>query len=274
MTLFVIDEEKCKRDKICVAACPAQIIELEDEEGVPRPIDGAEEICIDCGHCVAVCPHGALSHRSMTPEECPPVNRDWLLDPEKAEHFLRSRRSIRVYKGKSVEREVIAKLIDIARYAPSGHNLQPVKWLVIYDNKEVRNMAGIVVDWMEYMIKEQEAMAMDMRLDRVVAAWKMGIDRVFRDAPHIVVSHAGKEERKAQVSCTIALSYLELAAPSFGLGTCWAGYFSDAAEVWPPIQEALKLPEGHMVFGAMMIGYPKYRYHRLPLRNVPEITWI
>ena len=72
---------------------------------------------------------------------------------------------------------------------------------------------------------------------------------------------------------TIALSYLDLAASSFGLGTCWAGYFHAAATMWPPMRNAVDLPERHTCFGAMMIGYPKYTYHRLPLRNEPRITW-
>jgi nitroreductase len=73
--------------------------------------------------------------------------------------------------------------------------------------------------------------------------------------------------------CTIALTYLELAAPSFGLGACWAGYFMAAARHWRPLQEALPLSEGHIVYGAMMVGYPRYRYYRLPLRNEAQVTW-
>ena len=273
MNLFIVDEERCKRDKICMAVCPARIIQLKDEEGVPTPIKGAEEFCIHCGHCVAVCPHGALSHQSMTPEQCPPVNKDWLPDPEKVEHILRSRRSIRTYKEGAVERDVITKLIDIARYAPSGRNLQPVQWLVIYDSRKVHELAGFVVDWMRYMLKEQEAMAMTMNMDRVVEAWEMGLDPICRSASHVIMAHAPKEDRTAPTACTIALTYLELAAPSFGLGACWAGYFSAAATFWPAMQEGLGLPEGHIGLGAMMIGYPKYEYHRLPLRNEPKITW-
>jgi hypothetical protein len=36
---------------------------------------------------------------------------------------------------------------------------------------------------------------------------------------------------------------------------------------------ALGLPEGQQSFGAMMVGYPQFRYHRLPTRKMPEITW-
>lgn len=274
-SLIVADEEKCRQDGLCVAECPMAIIELKDEKSLPNPTEDAEELCIHCGHCVAVCPHGAMSHRNMNPEQCPPVRKDWLLNPEQVEHFLRSRRSIRTYKEQPVEREVLAKIIDIGRFAPSGHNLQPVRWLVIYDSHEVRRLAALVIDWMRDLLEKGTPLAKALHMDRVVAAWgwESGVDRICRGAPHVIVAHAPKEERTAPPACTIALAYLELAAPSFGLGACWAGYFNVAANVWPPMQEALDLPEGHISFGAMMIGYPKYKYQRLPLRNEPQVVW-
>jgi nitroreductase/NAD-dependent dihydropyrimidine dehydrogenase PreA subunit len=273
MSLFMVDSEKCKKDRICVDECPAQIIAMKDKQALPEPIHRAEDFCIQCGHCVAVCPYGALTHEAMSPEQCPPARKELLPDPEWVEHFLRFRRSIRTYKEKPVERETIARLIDIARYAPSGSNSQPVRWHVVYDRKEVRKLAGHVVGWMRYLIKEQYEFAMSLNMDRIVTAWDAGIDRICRGAPHVIVAHAPADDRAAPAACTIALSYLDLAASSFGLGTCWAGYFHAAATMWPPMRNAVDLPERHTCFGAMMIGYPKYTYHRLPLRNEPRITW-
>jgi len=151
MSLFIVDSEKCKnkKDHICMDECPVRIIVMEDKDAVPRPVHDAGDLCIRCGHCVAVCAYGAITHVAMGPDQCPPV-----------------------------------------------------RWHVIYGGKEVR----------------------------------------------------------------------KLAAPSFGLGTCWAGYFNTAATVWPPMQEALELSEGHAGFGAMMIGHPRYAYHCLPLRDEPEIS--
>ena len=71
----------------------------------------------------------------------------------------------------------------------------------------------------------------------------------------------------------IAMTHLELAAIAYGLATCWAGYFTGAAKTWPPMQEALALPEDHELAYAMMIGYPKYKYQRIPVRNAADITW-
>jgi nitroreductase len=50
-----------------------------------------------------------------------------------------------VYKDKSVDKAELNKLINIARYAPSGHNLQPVEWLVLGDKAELKRLSGIVV---------------------------------------------------------------------------------------------------------------------------------
>jgi nitroreductase/ferredoxin len=273
MSLLTIDQEKCKRDGICAEVCPVRIIEFKDKEAFPSLIDGGDKLCIRCGHCVAVCPHGAMSHAIMKPEECLSVNDDWLLDPEQVEHFLRYRRSIRNYKNKKVERETLTKLINVARFAPSGHNFQPVKWLVIYERDEVQRMTEFVILWMRHLIEEDSPLVAAMHLDRVVSFWEEGHDPICRNAPHIIVAHAHKEDRTAPVACTIALTYLELAASSFDLGACWAGYFNAAATLWPPMQKELGIPKDNINFGAMMIGYPKFNYQRMPLRNTPEIMW-
>jgi nitroreductase len=112
-----------------------------------------------------------------------------------------------------------------------------------------------------------------MHLDRVVNAYENGKDKICRGAPHVIVAHAHKDNRSAPAACTIAITFFDLAAMSFGPGACWAGYFNAAANPWPPMQKALNLPEDHVSFGAMIVGYPKFQYQRLPLRNEPQITW-
>jgi nitroreductase len=69
------------------------------------------------------------------------------------------------------------------------------------------------------------------------------------------------------------LTHLELAATGMELGCCWAGYFNAAVTSFPPMKKALGLPDGHQCFGAMMVGYPTYRYHRMPERKTPKIIW-
>ena len=72
MSLFMIDQRKCKRDGLCVKDCPVQVIAMEDKDAFPSPIEDAEEFCVKCGHCVAICPHGALTLSTMPLDACPP----------------------------------------------------------------------------------------------------------------------------------------------------------------------------------------------------------
>ena len=273
MSLFEVDPSRCKRDGICVEECPLRIIEIREPEELPSLVEGGEELCINCGHCVAVCPHGAFRLETMKPEDCTLMQRELLPNPEQVRHFLQSRRSIRQYEESPVQREVLAKLIDIARYAPSGHNAQPVHWLVIEDTREAKRLALMVVDWMRYMIETKPTLALPMRFDRLVESWERGEDQILRGAPHVIVAHGMRDMGLNRTACTIALTYLELAAYSLGLGACWAGYFNTAATSYPQMIEALQLPEGHQCFGAMMIGYPKYEFRRIPLRKEAPVVW-
>lgn len=272
MPSIEIDTEKCNQCGICAEVCPADIIQLEILQQPPHWIEDGEVLCINCGHCVAVCPTAAVSLDTVQPEDCHRVRRELLPSSEQIEHFLKSRRSIRVYRPDPVERELLTKIIDIARYAPTGHNAQLVQWLVIEDAAEVRRLAGLTVDWLRWMTREMSDIAELMQAPHLIARWESGSDVITRGAPHLVFAHEYKDMGLLG-DCQIALAHLELSAHSFGLGACWAGYVQLAASSYPPMMEALQLPEGNQSFGAMMIGYPEHRYLRIPRRNEPSITW-
>jgi len=273
MSLFTVDMEKCSKCGRCAAECPIKIISFSKEDPEPKAVEALVPFCINCGHCVAVCPDAALTHQNLSPDQCLAVDEELLLDEKQTEHFIRSRRSIRTYKKDPVEKEKIEKLLDISHYAPSGHNMQPVQWSVIYDKEELHRLTGIVVDWMRYMVKEQPQMAAAMHLELIIGAWDAGVDTVCRDAPHVVLNYGHKMNPTAPAACTIAMATLELAAPSLGLGTCWAGYFQVAAQHFPPMREALGLGDGQVCYSAMMLGYPKYKYYRMPTRNNLAVSW-
>lgn len=272
MNLFEVNEQTCAQDGICAKVCPVGVIAFQ-KGTFPRPVADAEELCVRCGHCVAVCPTGSLSHRVVSLERCTPIKSELKISAEACEQFLRSRRSIRVYKKRIVPRDDLQRLIELARYAPSGHNSQGAKWLVLGNREELQRLAGIVADWMRWVIVNVPELAVFMHLKRTVQRWEGGEDVILRNAPAVIIAHAAKEDRLAPSTCTIALSYLELAATGLGLGTCWAGYFNMAATTFPPMTAALGLPAGHQVLGSMMVGYPAFTYQRLPTRKAPDITW-
>lgn len=272
MALITIDREKCVKCGACAEVCPARLI-LKKGDRPPREVPWAEKVCINCGHCVAVCPAGALTTSTMAVEKCPPLDDGLSVSRDQARQFLMSRRSIRAYLDKDVSRQTIESLMETVRYAPSGHNRQPVQWIVILDRSEVETLRASVLRWMDHEVQEKTRMAEGLRFADLLTRAGSGDDIIFRGAPHLVVAHAPKDDRMAHRDSTIALTWLELAARSEGLGACWAGYFDLALAHSPAVREALHLPTDHVAHGSMMLGYPKYRYFRIPLRREAPITW-
>jgi nitroreductase/NAD-dependent dihydropyrimidine dehydrogenase PreA subunit len=273
MGLITIDEQHCKKDGFCAAECPAAIIRLQKGNGFPEMVAGGEALCLLCGHCVAVCPHGALSHKHSPIEASPAIDPKLVLTEEQAVQFLRTRRSVRLYQDKPVEREKIERLIEIARYAPTGSNTQLVEWLVVDDKSKVNKLAGLTIDYFRRLLQEEPQAAAYASLPRAVAAWEAGYDAVLRNAPALVVASAPQEAFNGMIDVTLALSYLDLMAPVFGLGTCWAGMLQRALRFSPTVKEALGVPASHPHHYPMMLGYPKVKYYRLPERKPPKITY-
>ena len=271
--MITIDTEKCKRDGICVRECPTAIIKLKDKESVPKIMKGGEAFCLRCGHCVAVCPHAALSHRDVPLEKCVTLQKEHAINKDQAIQFLRSRRSIRFFKDKPIEKDAIKQLIEIARYAPTASNSQLVEWIVFTDKEKIHELAGLVIDWIKGILEKDPQPAYAPYMPIIAGAWDMGYDAVLRNAPGMILASAPREASNGLVDATLALSYLELAAPSFGLGTCWAGLLQGAILSHAPIKEALGLSTRVPHHYPMMIGYPKSRYFRLPERKSPGIVW-
>ena len=69
------------------------------------------------------------------------------------------------------------------------------------------------------------------------------------------------------VDLTLILSYLDLAAPAMGRGTCWAGLLQGALLSYPDLKQKLGLPAEYPYHYPMMLGYPKFNYQRLPERK-------
>ncbi|MBN2074602.1 MAG: nitroreductase family protein, partial [Dehalococcoidales bacterium] len=102
---------------------------------------------------------------------------------------------------------------------------------------------------------------------------KEGAD-FFLHGAQVIVSVTGKKDNGIMAyDGPIALAYFDLAAISLGLGCYWNGFFQGAATNYPPIKDAIALPEEFQIFGSLAVGYPKYKYNRIPMRNQARITW-
>jgi nitroreductase/ferredoxin len=270
MTLFTIDEEKCTKCGICIEECPYRLIEVK-KNTFPKPSINADKYCMECGHCVAVCPTGSFSHRSMSPQRCQPLNEKLLPSDKQVEELLKSRRSIRSFLNKPVPSEMLEKIIDTANYAPTGLNAQAVRWMVIKDRVDVQRYAAMAIDYFKSLIRSNPERANAIHAKKWVENWGRGIDSITWGAPHVIVAYA--DGARWDWEAQIALSFLDLAAYSHGLGSCWAGLFTLAAKDWEPMNRSLGLPEGYIPLGAMMVGYPKNKFRRIPIRREYQIMW-
>ena len=107
----------------------------------------------------------------------------------------------------------------------------------------------------------------------MLKAWEMGRDPILRKAPDLIIAHGQLMTRWYHPPRPLPLTTLELAALSFGLGTCWAGFLHQAAQSSAGVATALGLPPGHRMYGGLMIGYPEFDYARIPTRNPAPVTW-
>ncbi len=273
MITIEVDRKTCKGDGRCVEICPVRILRMNDTKHVPEFIPGGEDLCINCGHCFASCPHGSIRLSTMSIDQAGLLDHAALPKPEQVELLLKGRRSIRLYKDEPVSRGSVEKLLDIARYAPSGINRQPVNWAVVLGKDKVHELAGSVSLWMDGLIKAKSPVVESLRFDRLVESWNKGEDLICRNAPAVIIAYGLKDDPIAAQSCVISGTYLELAAFGFGFGACWAGYVSMAINMSTEVRKFVGISSRAQAGAAMMIGYAKYQYSRIPLRNPAQIKW-
>ncbi len=160
------------------------------------------------------------------------------------ERTIRLRRSVRRYRPDPVPRELIERVLDAARWAPSAVNMQPWQFVVVTG------------------VERRRALAKSTGVVGVV------LQSHVAEAP-VLIALCGDERRSSWYvhDCCLAGQNLMLAATALGLGTCWIGMF-DEAKVW----QALGLPEGMRVICLITLGYPLHEYHaptpRLPLDSI------
>jgi nitroreductase/NAD-dependent dihydropyrimidine dehydrogenase PreA subunit len=271
VSLLTIDADKCRQDGLCAADCPMGIIGFEPGR-CPEMVPGGEAVCLRCGHCVAVCPHGALDHGQVPLAQAPAIDPALALTPAQGEQFLRTRRSVRHFKKEPLDRRTLERLIALASHAPTAGNSQLVEWTVIDDPRRLRAISARVIDWMRALLADPAAKIMPY-YPLLVKAWDAGRDTILHGAPCLVTAMAPPAARNGMVDLTLALSYLELAAPLHRLGTCWAGLLQGAMLADPATKAAVGIPPQYPAHYPMMIGRPAVRYHRLPPRRAPRIHW-
>jgi nitroreductase/NAD-dependent dihydropyrimidine dehydrogenase PreA subunit len=267
---ILVDQYLCTRCGICSSVCPAGIIDPAEEGSIPQVPASKADLCIRCGHCEATCPSGAVTAAySSTGVPGSPVAA--AIPPDTLGTYLKGRRSVRHYREDLVDRHTIREILDIARYAASAGNHQPVEWLIIYKPGEVRRMAELTMEWFRSLAGTDSPLGSYAPV--LLREWNRGNDVICRGAPHLIVPHIPEGNPATRFDAIIALTHVDIAAPAFGVGTCWAGFVAMALEAYPAAKEALDLPAGRVPAYAMMLGYPRYQAHRIPERRPLRVTW-
>jgi nitroreductase len=161
---------------------------------------------------------------------------------------IKGRRSIRAFTGKDVKEEIVEKLIDAARWAPSAGNIQPWEFIIVRKPEVKRRLA------------------------------EAALDQTFIEEASVVIAVCAHENRSSEgygvrgktLYCiqdtAAAAQNIHLAAYSLGLGTCWVGAFGEEEA-----REILKIPLGVRPIAIIPVGYPAESPSppsRRPLRQI------
>ncbi|WP_165079374.1 MULTISPECIES: nitroreductase family protein [unclassified Desulfovibrio] len=254
---FKADAETCVRCGLCVKDCLEGIIELGEIPAIAPENRGR---CIHCGHCQAICPTASISldgHAAGDLEAMPNP-----LSEADVTGLIRGRRSVREYKTEPVDEKLLERIIDLASYAPTSTNSRQIGYLIVNGREKVEKLGRLTAD----------IMRKDAFLTRLLEDAPAGRDRIFRGAPCVLIAHAPEAIPLSAADCATALAALELALPSFGLASCWAGIFTVVCG--KETSRELPLPQGDRIYGALMIGRPAIAYKRVPFRSRPRIDWL
>jgi len=144
---------------------------------------------------------------------------------------VRRRLSVRSYRLDPVPEDVLSRILEAGRLAPSAKNYQPWKFIVARDPQVRRALVPAC--------KNQASVAQAP----VVICGCCVIDQVWKGMGGYWSAEA--------VDITIALEHMILAAAAEGLGTCWIGAFLEAE-----VKKVLSIPEGVKPIALTPLGYP------------------
>ena len=141
---------------------------------------------------------------------------------------IQKRYSCRSYKDTPVPEEKLKNILEAARLAPSAHNRQPYKFIVVKDKEKREKLA------------EAAGQSFIAEAPIIVAGVSLEPERIM-----------SCEVPTYAVDLGIAIEHIALQACAEGLGTCWIGAFSQQEA-----KKILEIPQKYKIVALMPIGYP------------------
>jgi nitroreductase len=144
---------------------------------------------------------------------------------------VRTRRSVRKYSDRAIPEEVLTRVLEATRVAPSGSNRQPTRLILVNDPAVKEQLVALCHNQAFVATAPIIVVACGRDLNYNRGEW-MGRGAILVDTS-IVVDH------------------LTLAARAEGLGTCWIGSFNG-----PALKQFFSLPDDIDVCAVTPLGYP------------------
>ena len=145
--------------------------------------------------------------------------------------IILQRRSVREFESKPVLNEMIASILEAGRWAPSGLNNQPWRFVVVDDEKILFKLA-YMTKYSSILLQASTAMA------------------VFLDKE---ASYSREKDIMAIGAC---IQNMLLQVQKIGLGACWLGEILNKAK---DVELLLNVPESYELLAVLALGYPKER---------------
>ena len=185
--------------------------------------------------------------------------------------LVKHRRTIRRFKPDPLPDDYLDKILEAARWAPSGYNMQPWDFVVIRDKKIIDKIMGCIDDY--WKLSAQAEAVREPWMRRKSYPW-LNPEADFRHAPVYILILGDKrtqaglpmlvrydEQRKQSIytsGLASAYLYMSLAATTLGLANEWVSAvttpFTHAF-----IKDLLGIPPELDIYDMMALGYPAYK---------------
>ena len=196
--------------------------------------------------------------------------------------IVKDRRSCRRFKPEAIPDEYVKKIIDMARWAPSGANSQPWEFIVVKRKDLRQKISQFVKDFISIYYKLEHTREPALRFPSL----KGPVDKIgYEDAPVFIILCGDKRTIEAyphytaveisegilESSLASAFLYMQLAAGTLGLGSQWVS----AVRMWYVqclTKDLLGIPDEFMIYNMFVVGYPASKPKPRMVRNREEMV--
>jgi len=259
----------------------------KSESGETIVLPGMDEVCIACGHCMAVCETKSIQVDGLSYDLNFPDIPIQTIDYDAFKAFLMNRRSVRTFRDKAVPEELLQKIVDTISTAPYGVSPDNIEMTVVADKAMIQKALPHISGVYKQMGKMLKLGFMRWIFKRIVPKEDFntlvnfivphlhkgmydistGKDDISRNAPAMILFHARAGAEEHTVDAHIAMTYAFLAAHSLGLGATVIGLIGPAINNSKPLREMFHIPKGNVVVETVIVGYPKIHFKRSIVRK-------